>query len=139
MTLIRIKDALAGKVAVGTTVTIQGWIRSRRDSKAGLSFVQVHDGTCFDPLQVVAPGELSNYQDEVTRLTTGCSVSCTGTLVESQGKGQAYEVQADEVKVIGWVEDPEPIPFSPSATPWNTCARSPTCVRAPTPSAPSPV
>ncbi|MDG2213645.1 MAG: asparagine--tRNA ligase, partial [Verrucomicrobiota bacterium] len=48
-------------VAVGDHVQLQGWVRTRRDSKAGLSFVQLHDGSCFDPIQLVAPGELDNY------------------------------------------------------------------------------
>ena len=102
--VVRIADVLAGKVAVGTRVTVQGWVRTRRDSKAGLSFVQVHDGTCFDPIQVVVPGDLSNYHDEVVRLSAGCAVECTGELVESQGKGQSVEIKADTLKVIGWVE-----------------------------------
>ena len=64
----RIADLLAGSVAPGSPVTVKGWVRTRRDSKAGLSFVHVSDGTCFDPIQVVAPGNLPNYQAEVLRL-----------------------------------------------------------------------
>ncbi|MEO7097562.1 MAG: asparagine--tRNA ligase, partial [Polyangiales bacterium] len=55
----RIAEVLAGSVAVGSKVTIEGWIRTRRDSKAGLSFLAVHDGSCFDALQIVAPQELA--------------------------------------------------------------------------------
>ncbi len=55
----KISTLLKGEVATGQAVTVKGWVRTRRDSKAGLSFVQVHDGTCFDPIQVVVPGELS--------------------------------------------------------------------------------
>ena len=108
-----IAHLLAGRVPVGTEVTIKGWVRTRRDSKAGLSFVQVHDGTCFDPIQVVAPGELTNYDGEVIHLTAGCSVVCTGKLVESMGKGQAVEIQATAIRVVGWVEDPETYPMQP--------------------------
>jgi asparaginyl-tRNA synthetase len=113
MSLVRIKDALAGKPGIGAKVSIQGWVRTRRDSKAGLSFINVHDGSCFDPIQIVAPSTLDNYATEISRLTSGCSVECRGTLVESAGRGQRFEVQADEVVVIGWVEDPDTYPIQP--------------------------
>ncbi len=109
----RIADILAGRVPAGSRVTVQGWIRTRRDSKAGLSFLHVHDGSCFDPLQVVAPAALANYQDEVLRLTAGCAVTATGTLAPSQGKGQAVELLAESVTVVGWVDDPESYPITP--------------------------
>ncbi|HSK01850.1 MAG TPA: asparagine--tRNA ligase [Kofleriaceae bacterium] len=109
----RIASVLAGAVPVGSRVTIEGWIRTRRDSKAGLSFLAVHDGSCFDPLQVVAPAELANYQAEVVKITTGCAVRVTGELVASQGKGQAVEVRAEAVEVVGWVDDPDHYPMQP--------------------------
>ncbi|WP_367121946.1 hypothetical protein [Rhodoferax sp.] len=56
-------------------------MKTRRDSKAGLSFVNVSDGSCFHPVQVVAPSTLSNYSDEVQRLTAGCAVEATGVIV----------------------------------------------------------
>ncbi len=98
--------------ALGDRVTVRGWVRSRRDSKAGLSFIHVHDGSCFDPLQVVAPASLDNYEAEVRHLNTGCSMSATGTLVQSQGKGQGIELQAESVTVHGWVDDPDTYPVS---------------------------
>lgn len=107
-----IATILSGGAAVDSEVTIKGWVRTRRDSKAGLSFIQVHDGSCFDALQVVAPGELPNYESEVTHVTTGCSVICTGKLVESQGQGQTYEIQATSVEVVGWVDDPDSYPVA---------------------------
>jgi asparaginyl-tRNA synthetase len=107
-----IAEILAGKAAVDSAVTIQGWVRTRRDSKAGLSFIHVHDGSCFDALQVVAPAALPNYASEVMHLTAGCSVTTTGKLIASQGKGQAYEIQADDVKVAGFVDDPDTYPVS---------------------------
>ena len=110
MSLTPIKEALAGKPALGTEITVRGWVRTRRDSKAGFSFVNVHDGSCFDPIQVVAPSELDNYQSEVQKLTSGCAVICTGTLVESGGRGQKYEIQGTRVEVVGWVEDPDTYP-----------------------------
>ena len=109
----KIADLLAAKVAVGTTATIKGWVRTRRDSKAGLSFIQVHDGTCFHPIQVVAQNTLPNYEDEITRLSTGCAVICTGELVASQGKGQSVEIQAAAIEVVGWVDNPETYPMQP--------------------------
>ena len=113
MAWYKIADLLGGAVPVGTSVTVKGWVRTRRDSKAGLSFLHVHDGTCFNPIQAVVPSALSNYQAEVVRLTTGCSVEVDGTLVASQGKGQAFEIKADAVRVVGWVEDPDTYPISP--------------------------
>jgi len=113
MSFYKIKDALAGKPALGTEVTVRGWVRTRRDSKAGFSFINVHDGSCFDAIQVVAPGELDNYITEVQKLTAGCAIECTGILVESAGRGQQFEIQGSSVKVIGWVEDPESYPIQP--------------------------
>lgn len=110
--VVRIADVLAGKIDVGTQVTVQGWVRTRRDSKAGLSFVQVHDGSSFSPMQVVAQNALPNYEDEVQRLTAGCAVECTGTLAESQGKGQSIEMQAESISVVGWVDDPDSYPVA---------------------------
>jgi asparaginyl-tRNA synthetase len=108
----RIVDILAGRSAVGARVTVQGWVRTRRDSKAGFSFVHVNDGSCFDSLQVVAPTALANYADEVLHLTTGCAVAVTGTVATSQGQGQAVELLADGVVVVGWVDDPETYPVA---------------------------
>ena len=113
MSEVSIADALHGKVPVGQQVTIKGWVRTRRDSKGGFSFITINDGSCFDSIQAVAPGELSNYSSEVLHIPTGASVIITGTLVQSQGKGQAYEIQASEVKVVGWVDDPDTYPISP--------------------------
>ncbi len=98
---------------VGSRIRIKGWVRTRRDSKAGLSFVHVNDGTCFDPIQIVAPSSLPNYESVVLKLTTGCSVECTGTLAASQGKGQGCEIQAESIELIGDVEDPDTYPISP--------------------------
>lgn len=109
----RVAQLLAGQFAIGTTLTVQGWIRTRRDSKAGMSFIALHDGSCFAALQVVADGSLPNYTDEVMRAGAGCALRVTGTLVESQGKGQTVELAATEVTVVGWVDDPETYPMQP--------------------------
>jgi asparaginyl-tRNA synthetase len=113
MQVVSVKKALAGSVPVGEKVEVRGWVRTRRDSKAGISFVNVSDGSVFDPIQVVAPSTLPNYQKEILHLTAGCSVVCRGTLVQSQGKGQSFELQAEEVQVLGMVDDPDTYPIQP--------------------------
>lgn len=104
-------DVLAGKYAVGEQVEIKGWVRTRRDSKAGLSFIALHDGSCFDPVQVIALNELSNYAD-IQKLTTGCSLKVVGEIKASQGQGQSLEIQATEIDVLGWVENPDSYPMA---------------------------
>jgi asparaginyl-tRNA synthetase len=108
-----IEAVLDEKIPAGSRLKVQGWVRTRRDSKAGLSFIALHDGSCFGTLQVVAPDTLANYRDEVLRLTAGCAIVAEGRLVASQGKGQRVELQADAIQVVGWVEDPENYPVSP--------------------------
>jgi hypothetical protein len=107
MQTVSVHHALAGKVAVGSQVEIRGWVRTRRDSKAGISFVQVTDGSCQGTLQVVAPNTLANYTDGVLKLSAGASLIARGTLVASQGKGQTVEVQADAIEICGLVDDPD--------------------------------
>jgi len=108
-----IQTVLAGEVPAGSPLTIEGWIRTRRDSKAGFSFIHVNDGSCLANLQVVADQALANYADQVQRLTSGCSVRCSGTLVESRGRGQSVELKAEEIEVLGWVDDPDHYPVQP--------------------------
>jgi asparaginyl-tRNA synthetase len=106
---------LSGQVPLGRRIIVQGWVRTRRDSKVGLSFVTLHDGSCFDPLQLIASAALPNYANEVVHLTAGCAVRASGELVASSGKGQTVELQVDQLDVIGWVEDPETYPIAPKA------------------------
>ncbi len=113
MPSLSVRSILAGQASAVEPVTVRGWVRTRRDSKAGLSFVHVSDGSCFHPLQVVAPAALPNYASEVQRLTAGCSVEATGTIVPSPAKGQPFEMQAGELKVVGWVDDPDTYPIQP--------------------------
>jgi len=113
MSVYPIRALLKGDVPLGSTVTVKGWVRTRRDSKAGLSFINLHDGTGFDALQIVAPMALPNYQSEIVRLSAGCSLIVTGQLAASQGKGQTVELQADSIEVVGWVDDPETYPITP--------------------------
>ena len=113
MTTLNCADILAGRAPKDAPVTLKGWVRTRRDSKAGISFVHVSDGSCFHPVQVVAPNTLPNYADEVTRLTAGCAVEATGTIVPSPAKGQPFEMQAASLRVVGWIDDPDTYPIQP--------------------------
>ena len=106
---------LAGRAPADSPVTLKGWVRTRRDSKAGISFVHVSDGSSFHPVQVVAPSSLANYASEVLHLTAGCAVEATGVIVPSPAKGQPFEMQATEVRGVGWVEDPDSYPIQPKA------------------------
>jgi asparaginyl-tRNA synthetase len=115
MAVVSVEQALSGSISAGSEVSVRGWVRTRRDSKAGLSFINLSDGSCFAPIQVVAPAALANYEDEIRRLTSGCAIIATGTLSESQGQGQAIELQASTIEVVGWVEDPETYPIQPKA------------------------
>src|SRR5205807_4369770 len=108
-----VRDILAGRAPNDAPVTVKGWVRTRRDSKAGISFVHLSDGSSFHPVQVVAPNTLANYTDEVLKLTAGCAVEATGSIVQSPAKGQPFEMQASAIKVIGWVEDPDTYPIQP--------------------------
>lgn len=105
-------ELLSNKVAVGSEITVCGWVRTRRDSKAGVSFVALSDGSGFNPLQIVISNTLSNYQNEVLKLTAGCSIRVTGKLIESPGLGQSVELDAHKVEVVGWVDDPDTYPIS---------------------------
>lgn len=112
MSVVPVVDVLQGRMPADSEVTVQGWVRTRRDSKAGISFLAVYDGSCFDPLQAVINNTLPNYQNDILRLTAGCSVSVTGRVVESQGGGQRYEIQARVIEVLGWVDDPDTYPMA---------------------------
>src|SRR5467141_2981412 len=110
-----VRDILAGRAPKDTSVTVKGWVRTRRDSKAGFSFVNLSDGSSFHPVQVVAASTLPNYSAEILRLTAGCAVEATGNIVPSPAKGQPFEMQASALKVIGWVDDPDTYPIQPKA------------------------
>src|SRR5258705_13519150 len=110
-----VRGILVGRAPKDSLVTVKGWVRARRDSKAGISFVHLADGSSFHPLQVVAPNTLPNYSDVVLKLTTGCAVEATGTIMPSPAKGQPFEMQANAIKVIGWVDDPDTYPIQPKA------------------------
>jgi len=109
---LSVRDILAGRAPKETPVTVKGWVRTRRDSKAGISFVHISDGSAFHPIQAVVSSSIQNYS-EVQRLTAGCAIEATGTIVPSPAKGQPFEMQASEVRVVGWVEDPDHYPIQP--------------------------
>ncbi|WP_410015886.1 asparagine--tRNA ligase [Sodalis sp. C49] len=112
MSVVPVVDVLQGRIPADSEVTVYGWVRTRRDSKAGISFLAVYDGSCFDPLQAVINNTLPNYKSDILRLTTGCSVAITGRVTESLGGGQRFEIQADKVDVLGWVDDPDTYPMA---------------------------
>ncbi|MBX3365279.1 MAG: asparagine--tRNA ligase [Phycisphaeraceae bacterium] len=116
MAWLRVVEAL--RAPLGTTITVKGWVRTRRDSKAegGMSFVAVHDGTCFDAIQAVVKSNLSNYASEVAKLTTHCAVEIDGVIVQNPKGGNEIAVDAAQggaVRVVGWVEDPDTYPIQP--------------------------
>ena len=100
-----IVDVLNNK-DIDKEVLVKGWVRTRRDSKGGFSFIALNDGSCFNNLQIVVDGDLDNYQKDILKLHPGSSLAVKGTLVKSQGGGQSVEIKADEVKVYGHC-DPE--------------------------------
>ena len=100
METISVADARKAE-AVGKQVRLRGWVRTRRDSKGGFSFIELNDGSCQGNVQVVAPGDLANYEAVVKKLPTGASVSIDGEVKASPAKGQATEVLASKVELLG--------------------------------------
>jgi len=113
MKVLSCKAVLSGAAPAGEPVTIRGWVRTRRDSKSGLSFVHLSDGSCFHPVQIVATNALANYATEVAHLTAGCAIEAVGAIVPSPAKGQPFEMQAAGIRVIGKVDDPDTYPIQP--------------------------
>ena len=107
-----IRHVLSQHTPIGSEVVIAGWLRSVRTSKGGFAFLAVHDGSCFDPLQVVAEATLPNYESQIVKLTTGCAVQVEGTVVASQGKNQDREIHATTITLIGAIDDPETYPIA---------------------------
>ena len=107
-----VKQLLSGMVQIDDSIQIEGWVRSRRDSKSGLSFITLSDGSCFEQLQIVAESTLANYTNEILKLTKDCSIHVSGKVVQSLGHAQAIEILASTITVIGWVEEPNTYPAS---------------------------
>ena len=90
--------------SIGKKFTIKGWVRTRRDSKGGFSFLEINDGSSFGNLQVIANNTLQNYQTDILKIGTGCSVVIEGVIKSSPAKGQETELVADSVQVVGWAD-----------------------------------
>jgi len=105
----RISEVLKSD-AIGSTFTVMGWVRTRRDSKGGFSFIELNDGSCMRGLQIIAGSSLPNYEGTVRKLQTGCSIKARGILSPSPGKGQSVELKAEEIEVFGWA-DPAQYPL----------------------------
>ncbi|MBS1990479.1 MAG: asparagine--tRNA ligase [Cyanobacteria bacterium SZAS LIN-3] len=103
------------KENIGKTVRLCGWVRTRRDSKGGFSFIEVNDGSTFKSVQVLAENKLSNYDSEILKLGIGSSVEVIGTIVESPGKEQTTEIKAESLKVFGYA-DPATYPLQKKGT-----------------------
>lgn len=95
--------ALLAEQPVNTEVSVEGWVRTRRDS-GSFSFIEVNDGSCLANIQVIAGSDLDNYQSEIKQLTTGCSVKLKGELKESPAKGQDVEIHATEIRIVGFAD-----------------------------------
>ena len=104
-------EVLRNDELLNQEVELSGWVRSRRSSKGGFSFIHINDGSCLDNIQAVADEKLSNYND-ILELSSGFSICLIGRVVESGGKGQDREIQASQLSIIGSVEDPENYPIS---------------------------
>ncbi|AZP36167.1 Asparagine--tRNA ligase [Candidatus Annandia adelgestsuga] len=111
MKKISIKDIWNNKIKINSLITIKGWIKSKRNSKLGFSFLSVYDGSHINNIQIIAKKKISNYND-ILNLTTGCSVEIKGKLILSIGKKQKYEINANTIKIIGWVYKKESYPIS---------------------------
>ena len=107
----RTEAILAHRVTVGAAVIVRGWVKTRRTSKGGFSFLAINDGSGLADLQVVADQSLGNYAD-IVELGAGCAVEVVGHVKESPGRGQDREVQAEDVRIVGHVEDPETYPIA---------------------------
>ncbi|NLZ63169.1 MAG: asparagine--tRNA ligase [Lentisphaerae bacterium] len=97
----------------GSQHTVAGWVRTRRDSKGGFSFLELNDGSCLSNLQILAGAGLPNYKTEILRLHPGASIKVQGKLVASPAAGQPVELQADSITVLGFC-DPLEYPLGKS-------------------------
>ncbi|MBX7103078.1 MAG: asparagine--tRNA ligase [Gemmataceae bacterium] len=109
MNTISVSDARRVE-SVGKSVLLRGWVRTRRDSKGGFSFLEINDGSCQGNVQVVAPATLDNYESDIRKLVTGASVAIEGEIKASPAKGQATEIHATRVELLGSA-DPETYPL----------------------------
>jgi len=109
MEKISVAQARRGE-SVGREVRLAGWVRTRRDSKGGFSFLELNDGSSFGNVQIVAEDGLANYESEIKKLGAGSSVTVEGLVKASPAKGQETEVHAGRVIVHG-LADPDSYPL----------------------------
>ena len=109
MKRVRIAGVLSSE-KIGAHIVVMGWVRTKRDSKAGFSFIEINDGSSLKGLQIIADAELPNYKDDIHKLVTGCAIKVIGTLAASPAKGQKVELKADKIEVLGWA-DPDSYPL----------------------------
>ncbi len=107
-----VADVLKERVEVGSEILLQGWVRTRRTSKAGITFIELNDGSSLLGVQIVVPESAANYDSEIIKLSAGCAIEAKGIVVASEGSGQSLEIQSSDVVVHGWVEDPETYPIA---------------------------
>ena len=108
-----VKQLLNKTAPIDSIIQVKGWVRSKRDSKAGISFINLSDGSTFGTVQIIAENKLSNYENEILRLTKDCSLIVEGKVVQSLGVGQEVEILANKIEVLGFVDNPDTYPVSP--------------------------
>ena len=109
--IVRIADLFSDESGwIEKPVTVEGWVRTRRDSKAGISFIELNDGSCLRNLQIVAEHDRSEFHHVLEKICTGCSLSAEGTIRLSPGKGQGIELHPSQMRLCGWA-DPASYPL----------------------------
>ncbi|QJC37805.1 asparagine--tRNA ligase [Enterobacteriaceae endosymbiont of Donacia bicoloricornis] len=108
-----ISQLMTEKIKINSKVFIGGWVRNKRHSKLGISFINLYDGSCINDIQIIANNKLNNYKKEILNITSGCSLTVKGILKYSPKNLQKYEIHALKIKVIGWVYNPGKYPISP--------------------------
>ncbi|WP_343192442.1 asparagine--tRNA ligase [Buchnera aphidicola (Taiwanaphis decaspermi)] len=109
---ITIANIFNKQIKLNTNIKISGWVRTKRDSKLGFSFIVIYDGSCLKTLQIIANKKIKNYKKEILLLTTGCSIQVKGVLVYYKENKQLYEIKAKHIKILGWVNNPCSYPMS---------------------------
>ena len=100
ITKIRVARVLK-EGAAGTEVEIRGWVRTRRDSKQGFSFIELNDGSCLANLQIVVDANVPGYHETIKDVTTGAGIAVIGEIKDSPGSRQRVEVHARSLRVVG--------------------------------------
>ncbi|QJC32143.1 asparagine--tRNA ligase [Enterobacteriaceae endosymbiont of Donacia versicolorea] len=108
-----ISQLITNKKNIDSEISIGGWVRNRRHSKIGITFINLYDGSCLEDIQIIASYKLNNYKNEILFITSGCSLKVIGKLKISPKKIQKYEIHASKIKITGWVDNPGKYPISP--------------------------